>query len=329
MDSPVPAEPSPPPPANSDWTVRKVLEWTTAHLKKHGSDTPRLDAEILLAFARKCQRIQLYTAYDEPLSEAVRATMRDLVQRRANAEPVAYLVGHREFFSLDFRVTRDVLIPRPDTETLVLELMDAIRQRREATAPDERPTTVLDLCTGSGCVAIAAARQCQHAKWPVQVLATDASMAALEIARDNAARLGVTSEVEFASGDLFKAVPAGRTFDILVSNPPYIPSGEIDQLDPEVSRHEPRQALDGGSSGLEVIERLIAAAPQYANPGASLLLEFSPEQATVIHERLKDAGYRDIVIRKDLGGRARVIRATVQAVMSSPPCLPSPSAGGR
>ena len=120
-------DPSPPPSVPETWTVRRVIEWTTSHLKKYGSETPRLDAEVLLAHARGCQRIQLYTAYDEPLPDDVRATMRDMVQRRAKSEPVAYLVGHREFFSLDFRVSRDVLIPRPDTETLVIEVIEAAK----------------------------------------------------------------------------------------------------------------------------------------------------------------------------------------------------------
>ena len=173
-----------PPAADDPWTVRRVLEWTTSHLKKHGSDTPRLDAEILLAFARGCQRIQLYTQFDEPLSDAVRAQMRELVQRRSKAEPVAYLVGQREFFSLGFRVTRDVLIPRPDTETLVMEVLDGTKGL-------ESPT-ILDLCTGSGCVAISVAKNCKTA----HVTAIDISPLAIAIARENADRHQVADRVE-------------------------------------------------------------------------------------------------------------------------------------
>lgn len=312
MDAPVAADASPPnPPAASDWTVRKVLEWTTAHLKKHGSDTPRLDAEILLAHARKCQRIQLYTAYDEPLSDAVRATMRDLVQRRAQAEPVAYLVGRREFFSLNFRVTRDVLIPRPDTETLVLKTIDVLNQRRAVSSGGDTPQSVLELCTGSGCVSVAVARQCQAASLAVRIVATDLSDAALQIARENADQHAPAAGIEFAAGDLFAAVAPDRRFDVIVSNPPYVPTAEIETLDPEVSRHEPRLALDGGADGLDVIRRIVAESPAHATENAVVLLEFSPEQANAIESLFRDAGYRETTVHKDLAGRARVITARV------------------
>ena len=172
-----------------EWTVRRILDWTTAHLKQHGSDTPRLDAEILLAHARACRRIELYTHFDEPLTDAQRAVMRDLAKRRAKSEPVAYLVGHREFFSLDFRVTPDVLIPRPDTETLVVELIDAAK-------PLESPR-ILDIGTGSGCIAVAAAVNLPKA----QITATDLSEAALAIARENA---------RDARGGRPHSLPAGR-----------------------------------------------------------------------------------------------------------------------
>lgn len=310
---PADATPPTPNPAN-DWTIRKVLEWTTAHLKKHGSVTPRLDAEILLAQARGCQRIQLYTAYDQPLTDAVRATMRELVQRRAQAEPVAYLVGHREFFSLDFRVTSDVLIPRPDTETLVIELIEEIERLSAArqAAAETTPIRVLDLCTGSGCVAISAAKHCLSHQWNVTFVATDVSPPALAIAQENAVRHGVQDLIEFRPGDLFEALPANSRFDILASNPPYIASAEIETLDPEVARHEPRLALDGGPTGFLVIDRLIAAAPKYAASSALFLMELSPEQADSACQRLAgSADYGDVTVRKDLAGRPRVLRARI------------------
>jgi len=313
QDSPPPA-----PSSNDEWTVRKVLEWTTAHLKKHGSDTPRLDAEVLLAHARGCRRIQLYTAFDEPLTAAVRATMRDLVQRRAQAEPVAYLVGHREFFSLDFRVTRDVLIPRPDTETLVMEVIDVIKSSTTASASEAqaRPALkVLDLCTGSGCVAIAVAKHCQTQKLNVHVTATDISSAALAIAKENAARHGIDDRVEFFEGDLCAALPPDATFDIIASNPPYVRTSEIESLDRDVARHEPRLALDGGASGFDVIDRLITQAPRHAATGAVFLMELSPEQADSAQQRLQSQGsYSDITLRKDLAGRPRVLRAVITPV---------------
>ena len=304
---------SPPPVPSDAWTVRRVLEWTTGHLKKHGSDTARLDAEILLAHARGCQRIQLYTAYDEPLADAVRATMRDLVQRRAQAEPVAYLVGHREFFSLDFHVTRDVLIPRPDTETLVIEIIEGMKMLavgRSSTGENACAVRVLDLCTGSGCVAIAVAKNRQSTKCEIEIVATDISPAALTIARENATKHQVDDRIEFLEGDLFSALVPDWKFDIIAGNPPYIPTAEIDTLDAEVAKHEPRLALDGGLSGLDVFDRLIAAAPQYAAPGALFLMEMSPEQAEPLQQRLlAQGGYTEVSVRKDLAGRPRVIRA--------------------
>lgn len=306
---------SPPPAPPEAWTVRRVLEWTTGHLKKHGSDTARLDAEILLAHARGCQRIQLYTAYDEPLADAVRATMRDLVQRRAQAEPVAYLVGHREFFSLNFRVTRDVLIPRPDTETLVIEIIEGVKTLVAASTSSGQTAgtvRVLDLCTGSGCVAIAVAKNCQMTKLNVNVVATDISAAALNIARENAAANKIDDRVEFFEGDLFAPLATAAKFDIIAGNPPYISSAEIDTLDAEVAKHEPRLALDGGPTGLSVFERLIAAAPQHAAPGALFLMEISPEQTEPLQQMLTaHGGYSDVTVRKDLAGRPRVIRARI------------------
>ena len=186
-----------PNPASDAWTVRRILDWTIPHLKKHGSESPRLDAEILLAHARGCPRIQLYTHFDVEVSEAQRAVMRELVRRRAAAEPVAYLVGHREFFSLDFRVTSDVLIPRPDTETLVVAALDLIK-------PLPQPR-VLDIGTGSGCIAISIAVNAPSA----QVTATDLSDAALAIAGQNAEVHGVANRVRFVQGDVFAPLTDG------------------------------------------------------------------------------------------------------------------------
>jgi release factor glutamine methyltransferase len=292
-------EPRTTPPAAADepWTVRRILEWTTAHLKKHGSDTPRLDAEILLAHARGCQRIQLYTQFDEPLDETVRGIMRGLVQRRTKSEPVAYLVGVREFFSLPFHVSSDVLIPRPDTETLVMEILDGIKG---LSSP-----RVLDLCTGSGCVAVAVAKNAKSAN----VTAIDISPAAIEIANKNAARHDVADRVSIVASDLFSGIVPGSRFDVIAGNPPYVPSAEIDQLDAEV-RHEPRLALDGGADGLSILRRIIKQAPDYAAGEGLLLLEFTPEQADSLNAIVQEhGGYKDIEIRKDLAHRPRVLKA--------------------
>ncbi len=296
-----PPETNPTPAAEAPWTVRRVLEWTTGHLKKHGSDTPRLDAEILLAHARGCQRIQLYTQFDEPLTDAVRGIMRELVQRRTKAEPVAYLVGEREFFSLGFRVTKDVLIPRPDTETLVMEVLDGTKGLASP--------RILDLCTGSGCVAVAVAKNCKAA----HVTATDISHAALEIARHNIERHQVADRIALAESDLFVGLSSGSQFEIVAGNPPYIPTAEIETLDAGVSHHEPRLALDGGTDGLTILKRIIEAAPDFAAKNALLLLEFTPEQAGSLEAIVRaHGGYGDISIRKDLAHRPRVLRARFQ-----------------
>lgn len=282
--------------AAEPWTVRRILDWTTAHLTKHGSDSPRLDAEVLLSFARKCERIRLYTNYEDEVSDEQRALMRELVQRRAKSEPVAYLVGHREFFGLDFYVDSHVLVPRPDTETLVMELVDEIQKR---TNP-----SVLDLCTGTGCIAIAAAANSSGA----QFLATDISEQALEIAKKNAETNGLSERIQFQLSDCFDGLPEGATFDIIASNPPYIPDAEIETLDADVRLHEPRLALAGGADGLDFYRKIIEQAPGYLKENGVLLLEFSPEQESALKSLFEDSeqfGKADV--KADLAGRARVI----------------------
>jgi release factor glutamine methyltransferase len=279
--------------------VGRILEWTAQHLKKSGSDTPRLDAELLLAKARACPRIQLYVQFNEVVPDAQRAVMRDLVRRRAQSEPVAHLVGHREFFSLDFAVSPDVLIPRPDTETLVLDL---ITHARRLPAP-----AILDVATGSGCIAIAAAVQVPAAR----VTASDVSPAALTLARQNADRHGVAARITFLEGDLLAPLPAGAQFDFLVSNPPYIPTAQLETLDREVRDYEPRLALDGGPDGLRFLATLLQQAPSVLVPGGRLLLEFTPEQAPALLElATAQPELSDPAVLKDLSGRPRVLVAT-------------------
>ena len=291
--------PSPTNAGEAPWTVARILEWTTQHLKKSGCETPRLDAELLLAHARGCSRIQLYVQFQEVVSEAQRGVMRDLVKRRAGAEPVAYLIGHREFFSLDFEVTHDTLIPRPDTETLVLELVTGARRQTEP--------RILDLGTGSGCIAISAAVNVPHAR----VTAVDLSPATLEVARRNVRRHKVESRVELVSGDLFAPLSAAARFDWIASNPPYIPQAELANLSADVRLHEPTLALDGGPDGLAVIRRLVAEAPGWMNPGGTLLVEFSPEQASALVALVEAAGgWQGVRVLKDLAGRARVLVAS-------------------
>lgn len=281
--------------AGEAWTVRRILAWTTEHLQKHGSETPRLDTEILLAHARKCRRIDLYTHYDDPLSDEQRSVMRDLVRRRANHEPVAYLVGHREFYGLDFRVTHDVLIPRPDTETLVLELIESVRE-----LPQPR---VLDVGTGTGCIAVAVAVNCPHAA----VTAVDISPAALEIAAQNAAKHDVQDRITLIEGDLLSPLDGTPLFDVVAANLPYVASAEIETLQNDVRKHEPKLALDGGADGLDLVRRLVTDLPRHLKPGGSVLLEIDPSQAEATCECLRGEGFEEPRVLDDLGGLARVV----------------------
>lgn len=283
------------------WTVRRILEWTTAHLSKHGSESPRLDAEILLAHSRKCKRIELYTRFEDVLTEEQRGTMRELVQRRAKAEPVAYLVGKREFYGLPFRVTADVLIPRPDTETLVMELLTLAKGM-------ESPR-ILDVGTGSGCIAVAIAANMKSAC----LTAIEISAAALQVAQDNAEANKVADQITFLAGDGFSPLNAEATFDFIISNPPYVAEGEFDQLQADVRLHEPKLALVSGEDGLNMVRVLVQAAPPHLVKGGSLLMEISPEQAQTVQALLEaDARYENVRMLKDLSNNPRVVAAQLK-----------------
>jgi release factor glutamine methyltransferase len=282
------------------WTVGRLLAWTTDYLKQRGADNPRLDAEVLLAHARHCERIQLYTAFDEVVSEEVRGAFRDLVKQRAAGKPVAYLVGRREFYSLSFRVTPDVLIPRPETELVVMTVLDKLKARGDAA---ER---VADVGTGSGAIAVSVA---VHAP-QIRVTATDISPAALAVARGNAQQHGVADRIELFEGDLLAPLPATPTFDVIASNPPYISQAEFDALPPEIKQHEPRVALLGGQTGTEAIARLIPQAAERLKSGGWLVMELSPMVEAEVHRLLSaDERFTDIATHKDLAGLGRVIVA--------------------
>jgi len=283
------------------WTVGRLLQWTVDYLKRHQSDAPRLDAEVLLAHALGCQRIQLYTTFDETPPEPARTAFRELVRRRAEGEPVAYLVGKREFYSLSFRVTPDVLIPRPETEMLVLTLLDLVKQEYAG-----REVRICDVGTGSGIIAVCAAKYLPQAR----VTAVDISPAALDVARANAADHGLADRIEFCQSDLLAALPAGVQFDFVVSNPPYVAAGEMEKLARDVRTFEPRTALVAGPQGTEVIARLIPAATERLSTGGYLLVEISP----FIHDRVLDLLRSESQLEvaptiKDLARHARVVQA--------------------
>lgn len=281
-------------PTSDEWTVKRVLDWSIGYLRENGSDSPRLDAEILLAHSCGWQRIQLYTNYDQPLTPVQRGKMRDFIQRRAQAEPVAYLVGYREFFGLDFAVNPAVLIPRPDTETLVRTALDALKGR-------ENPA-VLDIGTGSGCIAVALAVNCPAAN----LTAVDISPEALATATANADKHGMSDRVRFFESDVFSNVPDEK-FDVIASNPPYIREDEMAGLDADVRDHEPIGALVGGVDGLDVVRRIIGESPNYLVPGGHLMLEIDGQQAGSVADLLRSGNYKNVGIEKDLSGIERVV----------------------
>jgi release factor glutamine methyltransferase len=256
---------------------------------------------VLLAEALHCRRIELYTAFDEVPSDELRGGFRDLVRRRAEGVPVAYLVGHREFYSLPFQVAPAVLIPRPETEFLVVALLDLARQR-----PPESTVEICDVGTGSGIIAVCAAKHLPNCR----VAALDSSPEALEVARANVEAHGVQQRVELVRSDLMADLPAQRRFDFVVSNPPYVGQSEWESLAREVRDHEPRQALLAGPRGTEVIEALVPQAADRLLPGGHLLVEVSP----MIHDAVLDLVRREGRLEpgptiKDLARLPRVVRA--------------------
>ena len=283
------------------WTIGRLLQWTTEFLQQRGSDTPRLDAEVLLAKVKGCPRIALYTAFGDVAEDALRNEFRELVKQRAAGKPVAYLVGQREFYSLPFRVTPDVLIPRPETEFVLIGLLDQLK----STPTPEGGWHIADVCTGSGILAVCLARYLPEAK----IVATDISPAALAIARENAERHGVAERIKFVEGDLLSAAPQG-TFHAIVSNPPYVTTAEMAELPPDVRDYEPRIALEAGPRGTEVIERLIPQAAERLEAGGALLVEVSPMIEPRVRELLAAESRLEVQSTlKDLAGHPRVVRA--------------------
>jgi release factor glutamine methyltransferase len=285
------------------WTVRKILGWIQSDLQKRGIDSARLDADLLVSHALQQKRISLYLDLDRPLYDAELASVRALVERRRKFEPVAYILGEREFYGRSFEVNAAVLIPRPDTETLVEETLRLVKKN----APEGR---LLDLCTGSGAVALTLAAELPER----QFVATDISEEALAVATRNAQRLGLTERVTFHSGDLFAALSPGERFAGITVNPPYIGSDELEALVPDVRDHEPRLALDAGNDALSFYRRLVAAAPGYLLDGAQLLVEVGYTQAADVCQLFLSAGLCEVQSAKDLSGTARVVRGRYAAV---------------
>jgi release factor glutamine methyltransferase len=287
-----------PTPQPTVWTIKSLLNWTTDYLSRKGIDNPRADAQVLLASVLKCKKIDLIVRYNEEPGESERTRFRELIQRRVAGWPVAYLVGSRDFYLLSFDVSPAVLIPRPETELLVLEGLAHLK-------PLGSPR-VLDLGSGSGCIAISIA----HEKKDAVITAVDVSPDALNVAKQNAVKNGVSERITFLQGDLFAPVDPEQAFDLVVSNPPYIAQTEFAELAPDVRDHEPRVALDGGLDGLLFYRRIATQVARYLKSGGRLLLEIGYTQEAAVREIV--AAQAELQVGptiKDLGGHPRVVTA--------------------
>jgi len=283
------------------WTVMRVLNWTSDYFGKKGIESARLEAELLLAHSLKMKRLDLYTHFDLVLTAQQLASFRALIQERLAGKPTSYILGHKEFMSLDFLVNEYVLIPRPETEILVEAAIEKLSEI-------EGEPLALDICTGCGNIACSIATYVPTAR----LFATESSAEAALLARKNAERLGVSEQVKIVEGDLFSPLEGKlpRQADLVVSNPPYISAGQFEKLPREVRDYEPRSALLSGPKGTEFHQRIAKEGLEFLKPGGYIAMEISPEQAEQVREILSALGeYRDAELRRDYARKERVILA--------------------
>jgi release factor glutamine methyltransferase len=286
--------------SDETWTVLRLLQWTTEFFQKRGSESARLDAEVLLAHVRGCSRIELYTDFEKEPDQEQRTAFRELVRRRGEGAPVAQLVGYKEFYSLRFRVNEHTLIPRPETEHLVIEALDCAKSMPQ----DRGPLQVADIGTGSGAIAIAFAVHHPNS----HVTATDVSDEALQVAGWNAEQHQVADRIAFVHSDLLADVDQPERFDLICSNPPYVSESEYDELHRSVRDHEPKSALVAGPDGTEVIKRILGESYGRLHPGGRLIIELSPmiaEACLELAEQISELG--DPRLIKDLAGQRRIL----------------------
>ena len=281
-------------------TVLEAIQRSTEFLAKKGVDSPRLQTELLLAHLRKQPRMRLYLEFERVLTPAEVDGFRELIRRRGQREPLQHIVGSTSFCGFEIAVNRDVLIPRPETELLAERGWTFLNQ---LSTINSQPSTALDFGTGSGCLAIALACKCPTA----EVYAVDISSEALALARENAARHGVAERIRLLHGDGFAAAPAGARFDLIISNPPYIPTAEIASLEPEVRDYDPRGALDGGADGLDYGRRLAAEGARFLKPHGRVMLEFGDGQAESLREILQQQMWIVEAIEADYTRRPRLM----------------------
>ena len=276
------------------WTIGSLLQWTQQYFSQKGIDSPRLDAEILLSHVLQKERIYLYAHYDEPMNPKELAAYREMVKQRAGRLAVAHILGTKAFMGLDFHVSTDVLIPRPETEMLVETVADMTEKNK--------PVSILDVGTGSGAILVSLLHYLPQAVGT----GADISPKALEIARENGKKLGVDARVQWQESDLFSNL-ADKTFDWIVSNPPYLTAADMQQLQPEV-RHDPAMALFGGPDGLDIYRRLAKESPKHVKKDGYLAVEIGAGQAAdVVAIFTQDGWYTHIKTVKDYGGIERVI----------------------
>ncbi len=288
-----------------EWTILKLLKWTTSYFKSHDIDSPRATAEILLAHILKLKRIDLYLRYDQPLSSNELLQFKTLIKRRIKREPVAYIVGVKEFWSMDFAVTEDVLIPRPETECLVEASLGLLPEDSNSD-PNKPPMRILEVGTGSGAVTLALASM-----GPKHLFfASDRSIKAVVLAKQNAKHHGLDRTVNFFCADWFTPLKVVRhQFDMIISNPPYIPTRVISRLQPEIYKYEPISALDGNEDGLRCLRHIINNAHIYLNRQGSLVLEIGHDQKNDVQKIAEQCGnYKNVVFTKDYSGYHRVVQ---------------------
>ena len=281
------------------WTIDSLLRWAAGYFDSRHIDSPRATAEILLAHGLGMARIDLYLRYDQPLTDDELGRFKTLVQRRVRREPVAYIVGEKEFWGLELAVSPHVLIPRPETECVVETILD-----RTLASKPARPQRVLELGVGSGAIVLALAKERPGNHY----FALDRSVGALALARENARRHGLDQRIAFFAGNWFQTLAPAQRFDLIVGNPPYIASGEMMHLAPEIRQYEPAGALDGGADGLTDIERIIQEAPGYLTPAGHLVLEIGYDQGEAVKVLAEATGkYLPPQVKSDYSGHDRVV----------------------
>lgn len=290
----------------NEWTIMKLVQWATTYFDTHDIDSPRATAEILLSHVLNTRRIDLYLRYDQPLTPDELERFKVLIKRRMNREPVAYILGCKEFWSMGLHITRDVLIPRPETECLVEKSLGML-----AVDANMKSKLILELGTGCGAVILAlASENPRHSYW-----ATDISINAIRIARQNAMQNDLNGKIHFIAGDWF--APLGSktgVFDLIVSNPPYIKSGDLAQLQPEIHAYEPLLALDGAADGLHCLRHIIQSAYRFLKPGGALILEIGHDQKASLKQMIAECGeYEGVSFYQDYSGYDRILQMNKKA----------------